>query len=94
MSANKQFQCEDLLALLGQQVVYQQQQCEIIELLDGCELVLQVLESNDTSIQATQYGEGHRAVPVTYILSVFDGEGELHTELMAAGIDVLLEKNL
>jgi len=52
------------------------------------------LESNDTSIQATQYGEGHRAVPVTYILSVFDGEGELHTELMAAGIDILLGKNL
>jgi len=93
MSANKQFECEHLLALLGRQVVYQQQQCEIIELLDGCELVLQVLES-DTSIQATQYGEGHRAVPVTYILSVFDGEGELHTELIAAGIDILLEKNL
>ena len=52
-----------------------------------------MLES-DTSIQATQYGEGHRAVPVTYILSVFDGEGELHTELIAAGIDILLEKNL
>jgi len=93
MSANKKFECEHLLALLGQQVVYQQQQCEIIELLDGCELVLQVLE-RDTSIQATQYGEGHRAVPVTYILSVFDGEGELHTELIAAGIDILLEKNL
>ena len=93
MSANKQFQCEDLLALLGQQVVYLQQKCEIIELLDGCELVLQVLEA-DTSIQATQYGEGHRTVPVTYILSVFDGEGELHTELVAAGIHTLLEKNL
>jgi len=93
MSANKKFQCEHLLALLGQQVVYQRQQCEIIELLDGCELVLQVLEA-DTSIQATQYGEGHRDVPVTYILSVFDGEGELHTELIAAGIDVLLEKSV
>jgi len=93
MSANKQFECEHLLALLGQQVVYQQQQCEIIELLDGCELVLQVLNP-DTSIQATQYGEGHRAVPVTYILTVFDGEGELHSELIAAGIDILLEKNL
>jgi len=92
MSANKRFECEHLLALLGQQVVYLQQQCEIIELLDGCELVLQVLEA-DTSIQATQYGEGHRTVPVTYILSVFDGEGELHTELIAAGIHILLEKN-
>jgi len=48
----------------------------------------------DTSIQATQYGEGHRAVPMTYILTVFDGEGELHSELIAAGIDILLEKNL
>jgi len=90
MSANKQFQCEHLLALLGQQVVYLQQECEIIELLDGCELVLQVLEA-DTSIQATQYGEGHRAVPVTYIVTVFDGEGEFHTELIAAGIHILLE---
>lgn len=94
MSANKQFECEHLLALLGQQVVYQHQQCEIIELLDDCELVLQVLESNDTSIQATQYGEGHRAVPSTHILPVYDGEGELHTEMIAAGIHALLEKHL
>jgi len=92
MPANKQFECEHLLALLGQQVVYQQHQCEIIELLDGCELVLQVLEPS-SSIQATQYGEGHRDVPVTYILAVFDGEGKLHTEMVAAGIDKLLAQH-
>jgi hypothetical protein len=92
MSANKVFECEHLLALLGQQVVYQTHQCEIIELLDGCNLVLQVLEQ-DRNIQATQYGEGHRNVPVTYILPVFDGEGELHSEVLAAGIDQLLEKH-
>lgn len=91
MSTNDKFACEHLLALIGQQVVYQQQQCEIIELLDGCKLVLQVLE-DDTNIQATQYGEGHRAVPVTYILAVFDGEGELHAELKSAGLDLLLPK--
>ena len=93
MPAKHKFKCEQLLTLMGQQLVYQQQQCEIIELLDGCELVLQVLES-ETNIQATQYGEGHRAVPRTYTLPVFDGEGELHTELIAAGIDVLLEKSV
>ena len=91
MSTKNNSTCEHLLLLLGQQVVYQQQQCEIIELLDGCELVLQVLE-NDTSIQATQYGEGHRAVPVTHILSIFDGEGNLHQDLIVAGLDVLLPK--
>ncbi len=92
MSANQLFKCEHLLALLGQQVVYQQQKCEIVELLDGCNLVLQVLE-NDKSIQATQYGEGHRNVPMTHIIPVLDGEGALHSEIYAAGIDVLLDKH-
>jgi hypothetical protein len=82
--------CEHLLALIGQQVTYHQHRCEIIELLDGCELVLQVLE-DDTNIQPTQYGEGHRTVPVIYTLPVFDGEGDLHAELVAAGLDKLLE---
>jgi len=80
---------EDLLALIGRQLVFQHQQCEIVELLDDCKFVLQVLE-NDTSIQATQYGEGHRAVPVTYILPIFDGEGDLHADLLAAGLQNLL----
>ncbi len=93
MSSKNKFSCEHLLILLGQQVVYQQQQCEIIELLDGCELVLQVLE-DDTNIQATQYGEGHRAVPVTYVLPVFDGEGDLHADLIAAGLEQLLKTHL
>ena len=91
MSANNKPTCEQLLTLIGQQLVYQQQQCEIIELLDGCVLVLQVLEP-DTSIQATQYGEGHRAVPVTYTIVVFDGEGELHPELATAGLEQLLQQ--
>lgn len=82
---------EDLLALIGQQVTYHQHRCEIIELLDGSELVLQVLEQ-DHNIQPTQYGEGHRTVPKTYTLPVFDGEGELHTELVMAGLDKLLRE--
>jgi hypothetical protein len=90
MPANKSFPCETLLTLLGQQVTYQNQKCEIIELLDGCELVLQLLE-DETSIQATQYGEGHRNVPATYILSVFDGEGNLHADIIGTGLDSLLE---
>ncbi len=83
----------DLLALIGQQVTYHQHRCEIIELLDDCELVLQVLE-DDHNIQPTQYGEGHRTVPKTYTLPVFDGEGDLHAELVAAGLDKLLSKHL
>jgi hypothetical protein len=80
---------DDLLALIGRQVVYQQQSCEIVELLDGCEFVLQVLD-DESNIQATQYGEGHRTVPVTYVLPIFDGEGELHADLLAAGLQALL----
>ena len=91
MSANNIVTTKDLLALIGQQVLFQQQQCEIIELLDGREFVLQVLK-NDTNIQATQYGEGHRDVPVTHVLPIFDGEGDLHAELIAAGLDSLLAK--
>lgn len=93
MPRNSDIPCEHLLALIGQQVTYHHHRCEIIELLDGCELVLQVLE-DDHNIQPTQYGEGHRAVPVTYTLPVFDGEGNLHAELLAAGLDKLLGKQL
>ena len=89
MPTNKQYSHQQLLTLIGQQLVYQQQQCEIIELLDDCQLVLQVLDP-DTSIQATQYGEGHRAVPVTYSLSICDGEGSLHSDMLTAGIDKIL----
>jgi hypothetical protein len=89
MPANPNLRSEQLLTLIGQQLVYQQQRCEIIELLDDCELVLQVLEA-DSNIQATQYGEGHRAAPKTYTLPVFDGEGELHPELIIAGLEPLL----
>jgi hypothetical protein len=89
MPRNSNIPSEDLLALIGQQVSYHHHRCEIIELLDGSELVLQVLE-DDHSIQPTQYGEGHRNVPKTYTLPVFDGEGNLHAELVAAGLDRLL----
>lgn len=86
---NKTIGSEELLALIGQQIFFQHQQCEIVELLDDCKFVLQVLE-NDRNIQATQYGEGHRTVPVTYILPIFDGVGNLHAELLAAGLQNLL----
>jgi len=85
MSASNKPTCEQLLTLIGQQLIYQQQQCEIIELLDGCMLVLQVLQA-DTNIQATQYGEGHRTVPVTHTISVFDGEGTVNPDLVKAGL--------
>lgn len=89
MPANHNLRSEQLLTLIGQQLVYQQHRCEIIELLDNCELVLQVLEP-ESNIQATQYGEGHRTAPKTYTLPVFDGEGELHPELVIAGLEPLL----
>lgn len=82
---NKHCPREKLLALIGQQLTYHQQQCEIIELLDDCQLVVQVLQ-DETSIQPTQYGEGHRAVPVTYVIPIFDGEGDLHPEIVATGL--------
>ena len=93
MQRNSRSPCRELLALIGQQVSYHQHQCEVIELLDGSELVLQVLE-NDTNIQPTQYGEGHRAVPLTFTLPVYDAAGNLHPELSAAGLDKLLVKHL
>ena len=86
---NKTIERQALLALIGRQIVFQQQQCEIVELLDDCIFVLQVLE-NDRNIQATQYGEGHRTVPVTYMLPIFDGEGNLHAELLATELQNLL----
>lgn len=91
MTAKNNVSRDDLLTLIGQQVDYNRHLCEIIELLDGSELVLQVLNT-DSNIQPTQYGEGHRPVPITYTLPVFDGEGQLHAELVAAGLDKLLAK--
>lgn len=92
MPTNHELRSGQLLALIGQRLVYRQQRCEIIELLDDCVIVLQVLESN-TNIQANQYGEGHRNVPATHTLSVFDGEGELHPELVISGLKQLLGLN-
>lgn len=89
MLTKNEISLDSLLILIGRQVIYQQQQCEIIELLDECEFVLQVIE-DESNIQATQYGEGHRTVPVTYSLPIFDGEGDLHSELIAAGLHHLL----
>jgi len=80
-SCDKQY----LLTLIGQQLNYHNQRCEIIELLDDCQFVLQVLKA-ETNIQATQYGEGHRAVPVTYVVPIFDGEGDIHPELKTSGL--------
>ncbi len=81
----------DLLALIGRQVVHQQHQCEIVELLDECVLILQVLGppsggEDDSQIQATQHGEGHREVPMTFTLAVFDVDGEIHPELERLGL--------
>jgi hypothetical protein len=81
----------DLLALIGQQVTYQQHQCEIVELLDSSVLVLQVVaqvahQDDDYQIQPTQHGEGHREVPMTFTLDVFDVDGEPHPELIALNL--------
>ncbi len=81
---------QDLLALIGQQVIYQQHQCEIIELLDESILVLQTVthvnQDEDSQIQPTQHGEGHREVPMTFTLTVFDIDGEIHPELEGLGL--------
>lgn len=93
MPAKNEFSCEDLLRLIGRQVSYHGHRCEIIELIDDCTLVLQQLESG-SHIQPSQYGEGHRTVPVTYTVPVFDAEGELHPELVVAGLVEDLRKHL
>lgn len=89
MPTNKIVERSRLLTLIGQQVTYQQHLCEIIELLDDDMLILRVSDQA-TSIQMTQHGEGHREVPKTYTLPVFDGEGNLHSEVEAIGIATLL----
>ncbi|KKN38472.1 hypothetical protein LCGC14_0753220 [marine sediment metagenome] len=91
MSPKNNIHSQHLLTLIGQQVIYHQQQCVIIEVLDDKELVLQALDQ-DQNIQANQYGEGHRNVPVIYTLPAFDAEGNLHAELIAAGLADLLSQ--
>ena len=93
MPANKIVDRSHLLTLIGQQVTYRQHLCEIIELLDDDMLILRVSDQA-TSIQMTQHGEGHREVPTTYTLPVFDGEGNLHPEVEAIGITDLLAINI
>ena len=51
--------------------------------------MLQVLE-DDSDMRVTQYG--NRDVPVTYVLPIFNDEGDLHIELVAAGVYSLLLK--
>ena len=89
MPTNKFVERSSLLALIGQQVTYRQHLCEIIELLDDDMLILRVSDEA-TSIQMTQHGEGHREVPTTFTLPVFDGEGNFHPEVETIGITALL----
>lgn len=84
---------QDLLTLIGQKVLFHGQRCEVIELIDKNELVLQVLQSDKNTIQASQYGEGHRSVPTTYVLSVFDAQGQFSGEMLASGLVGLLVKD-
>ncbi len=88
MPKNSRCDKQHLLTLIGEQVDYHNQHCEIIELLDDCQFVLQVLQ-DEKNIQATQYGEGHRTVPVTHVVPIFDGEGEIHPELKSSGLKFL-----
>ncbi len=61
---------EQIRSMIGLRVFFEENHCQIIEILDdGPLLVLQTLEHR-SSIQADQHGEAHRKVPKTYTIPI------------------------
>lgn len=64
---------EQLRGMIGQRVIYQGCQCQVIEVLEQeTELVLQ-LEDDDT-IQTDQHGDARRRVPATITIPVLTAD--------------------
>ncbi len=80
-----------LRVLIGREVDYEGQRCQIIEILeDGPAVVLQNKDHGAT-IQADQHGEAHRKVPSTITVPILNQDGEeLTPAFCAMGLNDIL----
>lgn len=84
---------EQLRRLIGSRVQYDDNLCEVIEVLeDGPALILQYIEEH-VMIQADQHGEAHRRVPTTVTVPILHPDGG-HYHPAFLQLDVLDELGL
>ena len=81
-----------LRGAIGEQVLYNGVNCTVVELLEQplC-LVLQALGAR-TAIQDSQFGSPYRRVTPVYTIPCLndEGDGGLHSELLALGLSLEL----
>lgn len=77
--------------LIGHEVHFDGQRCQIIEVLEDGPAVILQNQDHDTTIQPDQHGEAHRKVPATFTIPVLCQEGEgLNPEFSAMQLHTLL----
>ncbi len=76
-----------LRGLIGTRILYREQACEVIEILEeGPMLVLQCA-NREQVIQANQYGDATRRAPKTISLPVLSDDGDdYHPEFRLLGL--------
>lgn len=74
---------EKLRRKIGMHAWHQGQECCIVELLEDKPALILVAEDTN-SIQANQFGNPHRRVPLSFIVQVLSSDGqELHPDYQA-----------
>lgn len=74
---------ETLRKKIGMLVLHLGQECRVVELLEDDPALVLVADDTD-SIQADQFGNAHRKVPLTYIIQVLSPDKqELHPDYQA-----------
>ena len=73
-----------LRALVGRQVKYRGQACQIIEVLDSEQALVVQCSATDSprSIQGNQFGEASRRVQTCHTLQLYDGDLQLNVEIV------------
>ncbi|HKJ09891.1 MAG TPA: hypothetical protein VKA76_12470 [Gammaproteobacteria bacterium] len=76
-----------LRTLIGQRVVYQDTECEILEVLDDGPAIVLRCAGSTRIIQPNQYGDASRRVPQTHTIPVFAADSDdPHPEFLALGL--------
>jgi hypothetical protein len=67
---------EQLRGLIGLQVLYEGEDCRVVEVIEDNLSIVLGHENRDTTIQSDQHGHARRKVPQTTIIPVLNSNGD------------------
>jgi len=67
---------EQLRGLIGLEVIYEGEDCRVIEIIEDNLSIVLAHEDRDSTIQSDQHGHARRKVPQTTIIPVLNGTGD------------------